>query len=132
MVMTDQQKYLLLGAVGVGGFAYWYFFYGPGVTAAATTTVATSTPASVVPSAANGATVPVPAIVQSFVGSMGPKSQAQWQLVIPQLPASNVSAMYQNLAAIVPYWSNGTTPPTALTNAVNSWFTANGFGSLSS
>lgn len=48
--MTDQQKYLLLAAVGVGGLAYWYFNYGPG---AATTPIITSTvpasPPSVVP-----------------------------------------------------------------------------------
>jgi hypothetical protein len=129
--MTDQQKYLLLGAVGLGGVAYWYFFYGPGATVAASTTVATSSPASVVPSPATGSSVAVPAAVQGFVNSWGPNSQTLWRSLIPTLPASTVSALYQNLVSILPYWTAGTAAPAALQNAVNGFFNANGFTNLS-
>jgi hypothetical protein len=132
--MTDQQKYILLGLVGAGGLAYWYFFYGPGATPApiaASQGTSTTTPAAVVPAPANGSSVAVPAVVQNFVNSLGPKSQAQWATVIPTLTASNVLAQYQNLASILPYWSAGTTPPSALQAAVDSWFNANGFTNLS-
>jgi hypothetical protein len=47
--MKDNQKYLLLAAVGAAGVAYWYFNYGPGVTATTTTTAAATTTPSVVP-----------------------------------------------------------------------------------
>jgi hypothetical protein len=130
--MKDQQKYILLGLVGVGGLAYWYFFYGPGMTPAVVTTgpAATGTPAAVAPSA-NGSTVPVPASVQAFVNSWGPKSQALWASLIPTLSASTVSAQYANLVQILPYWSSNTVAPAALDTAVDNWFNANGFTNLS-
>lgn len=131
VVMKDQDKYLLLGAVALGGVAYWYFFYGPGATSSTSTvTAATATPASVAP-AATGSSVAVPASVQNFVNSWGPNSQSLWRSLIPTLPASTVSALYQNLVQIIPYWSAGQAAPAALQNAVNGFFNANGFTNLS-
>jgi hypothetical protein len=128
--MTDQQKYLLLGAIGIGGVAYWYFFYGPGLTPAAVT-VTSPSQAAVVPSPQTGSSVAVPASVQGFVNSWGPTSQSLWRSLIPTLPASTVSALYANLVQILPFWSAGTAAPAALQNAVDGFFNANGFTNLS-
>jgi hypothetical protein len=118
--MKDQQKYLLLGAVGLGALAYWYFFYGPGVTVAAPVTTSTSaaTPASVVP-AATGATVPVPVTVSQFTAGMGPTALAAWYNLVDTLPAAAIQAQYANIDALVQAGSN---PSQALLNAVYSWF----------
>ena len=118
--MTDQQKYLLLGAVGLGGLAYWYFFYGPGATAAAatTTTASTATPASVVP-VATGATVPVPVTVSQFEAGMGPTASQAWYNLVDTLPAAAIQAQYANIDALVQAGSN---PSQALLNAVYNWY----------
>jgi hypothetical protein len=129
-VMTDQQKYLLLGAIGVGGLAYWYFNYGPGATpVAATTTVQTQ--ASVVP-AATGANVPVPATVTQFVSGMGPNSLAAWNGLVQTLPASNIAQQYANINALIVAQQNGGTAPQSVLSAVYNWFAAYGMTNLKS
>ena len=117
--MTDQQKYLLLGAVGLGALGYWYFFYGPGATVAAPVTTGTNTtPASVVP-VATGTAVPVPATVSQFTAGMGPTALAAWYNLVSTLPAAAIQAQYSNIDALV---NAGSNPSQALLNAVYNWF----------